>query len=324
MNFLPQIRLLLLPSLSLTAALTVAMAGEPPEWQLRPATSVDATGIHLDQIIADSSQQTVISLPHLQLAPAPAAGQMLTLTRAQITDLLQKTAPELATTNWRGAASIRITRRTRPLDEITLKTLLTAALQNEFVKEKGELELRFTRPWTAVSVVDEPLTVRIVDLPMLGVTPNFIVRFELRAREEILGTWQLPLAAKIWREVWVAGSHLQRGQSVLEADLVRERRDVLALRDPLVAMELDRPTLEIAENLPTGTALAVRSIRQRPVIRRGKQAEAVVRDGFMTLSVKVEALEDGLPGQTIRVRNVKSKREFRGKVQNEETIHITL
>ena len=44
----------------------------------------------------------------------------------------------------------------------------------------------------------------------------------------------------------------------------------------------------------------------------------------MVLTVKVEVLEDGLPGQTIRVRNLKSKREFRGKVQNEETIHVTL
>jgi flagella basal body P-ring formation protein FlgA len=38
----------------------------------------------------------------------------------------------------------------------------------------------------------------------------------------------------------------------------------------------------------------------------------------------VEILEDGLPGQTVRIRNLKSKREFRGKVQNEETIHVTL
>ena len=56
----------------------------------------------------------------------------------------------------------------------------------------------------------------------------------------------------------------------------------------------------------------------------GKLADAIITDGAMTLSVKVEILEDGLPGQTIRVRNLKSKREFRGKVQNEETIHVTL
>jgi flagella basal body P-ring formation protein FlgA len=40
--------------------------------------------------------------------------------------------------------------------------------------------------------------------------------------------------------------------------------------------------------------------------------------------VKAEAMEDGLPGQIIRVRNSKSKREFRGKVQNESTVIVAL
>ena len=71
-------------------------------------------------------------------------------------------------------------------------------------------------------------------------------------------------------------------------------------------------------------ALSSRSLRLRPIVHRGKVADAIVSDGMLTLSVKVEILEDGLPGQTIRVRNLKSKREFRGKVQNEETIYVTL
>ena len=52
--------------------------------------------------------------------------------------------------------------------------------------------------------------------------------------------------------------------------------------------------------------------------------DALVQDGTMQILVKVEALEDGLPGQTVRVRNLKSRREFRGKVQNEETVTVNL
>jgi flagella basal body P-ring formation protein FlgA len=42
------------------------------------------------------------------------------------------------------------------------------------------------------------------------------------------------------------------------------------------------------------------------------------------ISVKVEVLEDGVPGQMVRVRNLKSKREFRAKVENEETVLVPL
>ncbi len=320
MNFLLLQTRPLLPSLSLTAALSVALAGEPPEWQLRPAAQVDATGIHFAQLLAGAPAD----LPHIQLASAPAAGQSLTLTRAQINELLEKASPDLVSTNWSGVAQVKITRRTRPLDESAIKTLLTDALQQNFVKDKGDLELRFTRAWNTVAVVDDPLTLNVVDLPSLGVTPNCIVRFDLKAGEEQLGTWQASISAKVWRDVWVAGSSLKRGQSMLDADLVKERRDVLALHDVLGVLETDKPGLEIAENVPAGGVLTSRSIRQRPVVRRGRVADAVVRDGALMLSMKVEVLEDGIPGQTVRVRNLKTKREFRGQVQNEETINVSL
>jgi len=321
MNLIPRLQTRpLLPSLSLTAALTVALAGEPPEWQLRPAAQVDATGIYFSQLFAGAPAD----LPHIQIAPAPAAGQSLTLTRAQITDLLEKASPDFANTNWTGEAQIKITRRTRPLDEPALKTLLTHALQQNYIKDKGELELRLTRPWNAVAVADDPLTLNIVDLPTLGVTPNCIIRFDLKTGHEHLGTWQATIAAKVWRDIWVARSTLKRGQPILDADLIKERRDILPLRDILGTLDTDQPGLEIAETVPAGGILTSRSVRQRPVVQRGKIADAVIREGALMLTMKVEILEDGIPGQTVRVRNLKTKREFRGQVQNEETIQVIL
>lgn len=316
----PVAKFLCQPCLSLGLALTAAAAVEPLGWSLLPAVQVDATGIHLDQIVAGTTAET----PHIRLAPAPVANRPVSFTTAQINDLLQKSAPELVSTNWTGATQIKVSRRTRTLAESEIKELLAASLQQNYVKDRGELELRFSRPVPSAIVIDEPLTVKMLELPSTGVTANFIARFELRAGEELAGTWQIPVTANIWREVYVAGSALKRGQLVRDADLSRERRDMLALRDALTTVELDNPFLELGENIPAGMALTSRSLRLRPIVHRGKVADAIINDGALTLSVKVEILEDGLPGQTIRVRNLKSKREFRGKVQNEETIHVTL
>lgn len=309
-----------LPSLSLGLCLSLLMTGECFGWSLLPAVQLDATGIHLDQVVAGTPAEA----PHLRLAPAPAIGRPLTLNAAQINELLQKTAPELATTNWTGAAQIKITRRTRQLTEADLRDLLAMTLQQDFVKDRGELELRFMRAVPTATVVDEALTVKILDLPSVGVTPNFVARFEVSAGEELVGTWQIPVQARVWREVVVAGSPLRRGQLVRDADLTRERRDLLTTRDALPEVDLDNPALELAENVSAGIPLTLRSLRMRPIIRRGKLAEAIVQNGALMMSVRVEVLEDGLPGQTVRVRNLKSKREFRGTVQNEETIYVAL
>lgn len=316
----PVAKFVYLPCLSLGLVCSAAAAVESSGRSLLPAVQVDATGIYLDQIVAGATPD----VPHLRLAPAPSFGRIVSLNPTQINEALKQTAPELVTTNWTGAAQIKISRRTRAISEAEIKELLTAALQQDQVKDRGELELRFTRPVPTATVIDEPLTVKILDLPTAGVTGNFVARFELRADEEIAGTWQLPVQARIWREVYVASSPLRRGQLLRDADLTRERRDLLTTRDVLTAIDLENPAIELSENVPAGLPLTSRSLRLRAIIHRGKVADAIIRDGGLTLSVKVEVLEDGLPGQTIRVRNLKSKREFRGKVENEETIHVTL
>jgi flagella basal body P-ring formation protein FlgA len=214
--------------------------------------------------------------------------------------------------------------RERPFAEADLLELLTATLQQEYVKDKGQLELRLAQPWKTRTVPDAPLTLKVVDLPTLGVTPQCVVRFELRTAHESLGTWQTPVQARVWREVWVAHSALQRGELVSDADITRERRDILALREALAEFAAGDAMLALAEPLQAGAPLLARSVKVRPVVHRGQIAEALIQDGALTVSMKVEVLEDGAPGQIIRARNVQSRRDIRGKVLNEQTILLSL
>jgi flagella basal body P-ring formation protein FlgA len=212
----------------------------------------------------------------------------------------------------------------RTLEQAELTTMLTQVLQQEYVKDRGELELRLTQPWTAKKISDEPLTVKIIDMPTIGVTSSFIVRFELRNAHEAIGSWQLPVQAHVWREAWVARSMLKRGDSLADADIDRERRDVLVTHEPFADFTADRSTLEIAEPVGINAPLFARSIRLMPVVHRGQIVQARVEDGALSIAMKVEVLEDGAPGQTIRVRNKQSLKDIRGKVLNEQTIIVSL
>ncbi len=140
-----------------------ASADQPATLQLLPEAQVDSTGIFLHQIII--TYDPSMALPQLRLASAPGLGQTARLSRSQITELVQKYEPSgLPTTNWSGALEVRVTRRTRQLVDSDMTQLLAATLQRESVKDKGELELQFTRPWIPVIVPDEPLTVKVIDL----------------------------------------------------------------------------------------------------------------------------------------------------------------
>jgi flagella basal body P-ring formation protein FlgA len=211
------------------------------------------------------------------------------------------------------------------LDEAAVTKLLTAALQEQFTGANGELALRFTRPWISQSAPAGQLTLKILEMPNSGVTSAFIVRFEiLTAVGYSLGNWQVPVQAHLWREVHVAHSMLKPGELVADADIGLERRDVLALRAPLAEFADGDTTLEIAESVPTGSPLFTRSVKLRPVVRRGEMTNARLEDGALSVTIKVQALEDGTPGQIIRLRNLQSARDFSGKVLNEKTVLVSL
>ncbi|HXP63129.1 MAG TPA: flagellar basal body P-ring formation chaperone FlgA [Dongiaceae bacterium] len=223
-----------------------------------------------------------------------------------------------------NAAARQTTPPKRRLEEDELCLLLNAALQRQLGTEGGRWELSFTRPWTAVKVPDVPLTIEILEPASDHFASTCIVRFELRAGGDLVGSWQIPIQARLWRDVLVARKALQRGQPLNDADLAKERRDALTLHEPLCQLPAEASACELASSVPAGTPLTARVVRIRPVVFRGQTAEAVVRDGVMVISLKVEVLEEGVPGQMVRVRNLQSRRELRGKVENEQTISIPL
>jgi flagella basal body P-ring formation protein FlgA len=293
---------------------------------LAPQAQVTSEGVFLGDLMAPAAAAAAAPvLPHVRLADAPPFGHALALNRAQVAGLIQQALPGfLDPTNLAGADRIRLTRRARVFTQAELMEQLTAVLQRDQARDRGELELRPGRTWNPVSVPDEPFTLKVLDLPGSGLTPSFIARFELVAGSERLGPWQLPVTAKIWREVTVARSPLRREQALADADLARERRDVLTLREQ--PFEGAQPDLayEVAESVPAGMPLTMRSVRLRPVVRRGQIVDAQLRDAAMVISMKVEVLDPGAPGQTVRVRNPQSRREFKGKVKDEQTILVSL
>jgi len=141
-----------------------ARAQEAATWQLLPEARVDGSGIFLQQLVqlvvpssASSASVAAASsavLPQIRLASAPSPGQTASFSRSQITELAQKNYSGLIVSNWSGATLVRVSRRTRQFSDSDMTELLTATLQRESVRDRGELELHLIKPWAAVPVPD--------------------------------------------------------------------------------------------------------------------------------------------------------------------------
>lgn len=288
-------------------------------WTLLPQVAVTSDGVYLSDLLQGGAGE---QLPRLRLTNAPAFGKFGTISRADILAIAHAADAEFASLNIEGPERIRITRASRVLQESELKTLLTDTIQSTVVKERGDLELRFTRAWIPLRVPDELLTLKILELPTSGIASQLICKIELLCGDQSCGIFSLPLQAFLWREVYVAAGTVLRGQLLREAQLTRERRDLLVTRDPLWELPLDNPYIELAENIRAGYPITSRSLRLRSVVKRGRHLDALLETDGLKVTAKVEALEDGIPGQVVRVRNIRSKRELKGRVQDEQTIQV--
>lgn len=296
------------------------LTGAEQPLALPVAVEVDGQGVFLHQLLPNYTE------PRIRLADAPPLSQPISFSRAKLIELVSRQRADISTllTNWTGPEAVQISRRSRKLEESELKDLITTVLQQEEVGDRGSLELRFTRSWAPVAIPDDPLTLRVLELPTARITPAFVVRFELATPHEVLGIWQTAVQARVLNRMLVAGSAQPRGRALRDADVRIEERDLLQVREPLNPGLREDPSLELAENLYPGAPITLRSIRRRPVVVRGKLLDAVVQQGSLQITVKVQALEDGLPGQTIRVRNARSRREFQALVQNEAVVVVPL
>lgn len=294
-------------------------ADSSADLRLRGSIVVDSTGVFLDQLV-----ESPTPLPHLRVCDSPAFGKCLIVKRSDLRALCDAANSDVVLTNCSGSETARISRRSRILGEKELTELVTASLQQQ-VKDTGQLELRLARPWVPISVPDEKFKLNLSDIPTSGVGPNFIVRLEIEtAGGERIGSWQAPVQAKVWRDVWVAHSAIKRGELVRGADVVLERRDILVCREALADLTADEGLLEFSEPLMPGAPVLARAVKPRPIVHRGQSVAAIIHDGPLQISLKVEALEDGSAGQLIRVRNPSSRRDLHAKVIDEQNVQVSL
>ncbi|MBI4658808.1 MAG: flagellar basal body P-ring formation protein FlgA [Verrucomicrobia bacterium] len=207
--------------------------------------------------------------------------------------------------------------------------LLSSRLQPK--QDNGELELQLKLlmpPWKPISTTAGPIDLRILDKPMSGLSSQFSVRFDVLCGEKSLGTYFANVQARLFHDIWVTPTPVRRGASLSEVDLQKEQRDVISFREPVWSPEnlpasMRLSDFRFAETVPAGGMILARHVQARPVMFRGQQVMAVIQNEVMSVSAKVEVLEEGAPGQYVRARNLRTRKEIRGKVIDEDTIEVS-
>ena len=121
----------------------------------------------------------------------------------------------------------------------------------------------------------------------------------------------------------MAKDKVTRGDVLSKVQLEKQRINAIKVRQDLWDGNPSDGRYWFRENISPGRLIYSRAVVMKPVVRRGSLAKAVVTTGPVRVSTKVKVLEDGAPGEAVRVQNVRTRKELIGEVLDENTIKIT-
>jgi flagella basal body P-ring formation protein FlgA len=138
--------------------------------------------------------------------------------------------------------------------------------------------------------------------------------------------WQLyvPVTVRVMDQVVVAARPLSRGVT-LSADDVRLVEYDLATLPSGYLLDLAKAVgAQMRLPVAAGSVLLPSQIEGPRLVRRGDLVNAVARAGGLEVRIQAQALADGAAGDTIKLRNPLTKKEFSGVVTPEGLVQVQM
>lgn len=272
-----------------------------------------AEGPQAEAVMARLGAEPLLASPRFDGARASLSGPRL---RELI---LQRLGPGLPRIDMPD--QVQVQRGGQVVGALALIPAIDKILTEALAHHEGEVEIREHRIADHLFITEKvPVMMRVA--PVGTPAPGRIsLRLEAVAEDgRVVQSFTGTVFADVWKTVPCAARVLNRGD-VLEPGLVGFARKNLAYmaRAPWDGRGLPlRMTAAVGEGQPI-SADAVEAI---PVVSKGQIVTLVYAGQTLRLSVPVESLDDGGIGNTIRVRNMQSRRIVAAQVVDAETVRV--
>jgi len=138
--------------------------------------------------------------------------------------------------------------------------------------------------------------------------------------------WSLYVSAKIikYADIYVAKRYLPRGTQLTKSDITLERRDITSQSAGYIT-ELEAISGKILRRpLRHNSVIPPSALHEPLLVKRGDKVTIVAQNAGIKVRMKGKALINGTEGETIKVRNLSSKRIIEGKVLSTGVVGVRL
>lgn len=205
-----------------------------------------------------------------------------------------------------------------------LVSLIADALSKSFELDQGKLVLEPSRALSPVSVpVDTAnVSIKLIAQPYTRPTSFMKAQYTVFADGLPVESQTSYFKVQLIKDVWITQKAVQRGKTLGEAKLLKKKTDVINLTGGTWDGQPSAKQ-QLVSTVSAGTVIQERHLRRTPAVYRNQTVEAILRHKTLEIRLRVLALEDGAPGDVIRLRNTRSSKEIRGTVVNSREVKIT-
>ncbi|MEO5958827.1 MAG: flagellar basal body P-ring formation chaperone FlgA [Opitutaceae bacterium] len=206
-----------------------------------------------------------------------------------------------------------------PLTRELLLNNLARELSSHFNLE-GDLQLELLRAWTPPAQVASAWDINVLEYPSVA-TSSMLLRCRVIADAVPAADVTFVLRASLWRDAWAARQPVAAGAAFDPSGLEVRRIDMFRERDVLPAVVGDA-SFVFTRSVGAGRLLTWRDIALRPLVKKGALVEVSAVDGTLVVTMKALAMESGVRGDKVTVRNTESRKDFSATVTDENRVQV--
>jgi flagellar basal body P-ring formation protein FlgA len=273
------------------------------------AATVDGATVRLADVAVLEGNAT--DFAGVDLGPAPDPGGSRHLDGIAILHKLRAAGLDDGTTRYEIPASVRIARAYQDVSADEIRG--TVERDASSVLGPGE-ELRTVEVGSGARIPPGPYEVRLGAGAAGARGARRRVDVDLVQEGGVVASVPARLDVVANGPVAVLRHAVPRGTVLGSGDVAIEERELTGLSGNLITALADAIGKETRTALSAGTPLTVTALASPLLVRRGDVVTVIIETPGMRLSTPGEALEGGITGARIRIRNRTSQQELSGQV----------
>lgn len=137
-------------------------------------------------------------------------------------------------------------------------------------------------------------------------------------------TIYLPVNIKVYGKAVISKRALPRGTILHASDLSLAKRELSRAINGYYTSIAQLEGMTLRRSLAQGSIFQPKIVKQRHMVKRGDLITILAEANGISIRVKGKAMMDGFRGESIRIKNFRSKRELQGEVIAPGTVRISL